>query len=56
MIANADIIGNPRNQKSSNFESEEQKNERVKKKERKFWQDMTSVLSDKRKNTWKALE
>ena len=53
---NADLVGNPRMKKHSNFETEEQKKERVKKKERMFWEKMTSVLDDKKLSTWKALD
>ena len=53
---NADLVGNPRMKKRSNFETEEQKKERVKKKERLFWERMTSVLDDKKLSTWKALD
>ncbi len=53
---NQEVLGNPRNQKRSNFETEEQKKERVKREERKFWQDMTTVLNDRKKSVWKALE
>ena len=53
---NADLVGNPRMKKRSNFETEEQKKERVKKKERMFWEKMTSVLDDKKLSTWKALD
>ena len=53
---NADLVGNPRMKKRSNFETEEQKKERVKKEERMFWEKMTSVLDDKKLSTWKALD
>ena len=53
---NADLVGNPRMKKRSNFETEEQKKERVKKEERIFWEKMTSVLDDKKLSTWKALD
>lgn len=53
---NADVVGNPRMKKRSNFETEEQKKERVKKEERMFWEKMTSVLDDKKLSTWKALD
>ena len=53
---NADLVGNPRMKQRSNFETEEQKKERVKKKERMFWELMTSVLDDKKLSTWKALD
>lgn len=53
---NAELDGNPRQKKRSNFETEEQKKERVKKEERMFWEKMTSVLDDKKLSTWKALD
>ena len=53
---NADVVGNPRMKKRSNFETEEQKKERVKKEERIIWEKMTSVLDDKKLSTWKALD
>ena len=53
---NADLIGNPRMKKRSNFESEEQKKERIKREERIFWERMTTVLDDKKISTWKALD
>ena len=53
---NADLVGNPRMKKRSNFETEEQKKERAKKDERMFWEKMTSVLDDKKLSTWKALD
>ena len=55
-INNAELVGNPRMKKRSNFETEEQKKERVKKEERMFWEKMTSVLDDKKLSTWKALD
>lgn len=53
---NADLVGNPRMKKRSNFESEEQKKERIKREERIFWERMTTVLDDKKISTWKALD
>ena len=53
---NGDLVGNPRMKKRSNFESEEQKKERVKREERIFWEKMTTVLDDKKLSTWKALD
>lgn len=53
---NADLVGNPRMKKRSNFETEEQKKERLKKEERIIWEKMTSVLDDKKLSTWKALD
>ena len=43
---NAELLGNPRMKKRSNFETEEQKKERVKREERIFWEKMTTVLND----------
>ena len=53
---NADYMGNVKNQKRSNFESEEQLKERKKKKEKQLWKDMKTVLSDPKLQLWKALE
>lgn len=58
-INSAEVLGNPRNQKRSNFETEEQKKERIKKEEKKFWVDMTTVLVDKKRDkmaVWRALK
>lgn len=55
-IASAEVLGNPRHQKRSKFESEEQTKESNKLRERKFWLEMKTVLSDKKLNVWKALE
>jgi hypothetical protein len=41
-----ELIGNPRMKKRSNFETEDQKKERVKREERIFWEKMTTVLND----------
>ena len=43
---NAELVGNPRMKKRSNFETEEQKKERIKREERIFWEKMTTVLSE----------
>jgi fructose-1,6-bisphosphatase len=43
---NAELMGNPRMKKRSNFETEEQKKERIKREERIFWEKMTTVLSE----------
>jgi dynein regulatory complex protein 1 len=53
---NAELLGNPRMKKRSNFETEEQKKERIKREERIFWEKMTTVLDDKKLSTWKALD
>lgn len=43
---NSETVGNPRMKKRSNFETEEQKKERIKREERIFWEKMTTVLND----------
>ena len=43
---NAELLGNPRMKKRSNFETEEQKKERIKREERIFWEKMTTVLNE----------
>lgn len=53
---NAELLGNPRMKKRSNFETEDQKKERIKREERIFWEKMTTVLDDKKLGTWKALD
>ncbi len=53
---NAELLGNPRMKKRSNFETEAQKKERIKRKERIFWEKMTTVLSDQKLSVWNALE
>ncbi len=53
---NAELTGNPRMKKRSNFETEEQKRERIKKEERKFWEKMTTVLSESKQGLWRALD
>ena len=55
-IKNVDTIGNPRQKKRSNFETEEQKKERIKKEERLFWEKMTTVLNDQKLSVWQALD
>ena len=55
-INNAEISGNPRNKKRSNFETEEQIKERVQKEENKFWIKITTILSERKLSVWKALE
>jgi hypothetical protein len=45
-LKNAESVGNPRMKKRSNFETEEQKKERIKREERIFWEKMTTVLND----------
>ena len=53
---NPETVGNPRMKKRSNFETEEQKKERIKREERIFLEKMTTVLDDKKISTWKALD
>jgi len=53
---NAELLGNPRMKKRSNFETEEQKKERIKREERIFWEKMTTVLDEKKLATWKGLD
>ena len=53
---NAELLGNPRMKKRSNFETEEQKKERIKREERIFWEKMTTVLDDKKLSVWRALD
>ncbi len=53
---NAEMLGNPRMKKRSNFETEEQKKERIKREERIFWEKMTTVLSDSKISVWDALD
>jgi hypothetical protein len=55
-INNAEISGNPRNKKRSNFETEEQIKERVQKEENKFWVKITTILTDRKLSVWKALD
>lgn len=53
---NAELMGNPRMKKRSNFETEEQKKERIKREERIFWEKMTTVLDEKKLSVWRALD
>ena len=55
-IKNVDTLVNPRTKKRSNFESEEQKKERIKREERIFWEKMTTVLNDQKLSVWRALD
>ena len=55
-IKNIDTVGNPRMKKRNNFESEEQKKERIKREERIFWEKMTTVLNDQKLSVWRALD
>lgn len=42
--------------KKANFESEEQKAEREKKKQQMFWERMTTVLTPQKLSVWKSLD
>ena len=53
---NAELMVNPRMKKRSNFETEEQKKERIKREERIFWEKMTTVLNEQKQSVWRALE
>lgn len=53
---NAELVGNPRMKKRSNFETEDQKKERIKREERIFWEKMTTVLNEQKQSVWRALE
>ena len=53
---NAELLGNPRMKKRSNFETEEQKKERIKREERIFWEKMTTVLNEQKLSVWRALD
>ena len=53
---NAELLGNPRMKKRSNFETEDQKKERIKREERIFWEKMTTVLNEQKLSVWRALE
>lgn len=55
-LNNQDLVGNPALKKKSNFQTEEQKQERQKREERVFWERMTKVLSDKGLSVWRALD
>ena len=55
-LNNQDLIGNPALKKKSNFQTEEQKQERQKREEKVFWERMTKVLSDKGLSVWRALD
>jgi dynein regulatory complex protein 1 len=51
-----DVLANPSLKKKSNFQTEEQKEERRKREEKQFWERMTNVLSDKGYALWRALD
>ena len=55
-LNNQDLVGNPSLKKKSNFQTEEQKQERQRREERIFWERMTKVLSDKGHSVWRALD
>ena len=42
--------------KKANFESEEQKAERDKKKQKMFWEKLTTILSPQKLSVWRALD
>lgn len=42
--------------KKANFESEEQKAERDKKKQKMFWEKLTTILTPQKLSVWKALD
>jgi hypothetical protein len=42
--------------KKANFESEEQKAEREKKKQKMFWERLTTILTPQKLSVWKALD
>jgi hypothetical protein len=50
------LLGGPRTKKKSNFESAEQKAEREKRKQKMFWEKLTTVLSPQKLSVWKALD
>ena len=50
------LLGGPRTKKKSNFESAEQKAERDKRKQKMFWEKLTTVLSPQKLSVWKALD
>ena len=53
---NDQLNGNTRNKKKSNFESAEQKAEREKRKQKMFWEKLTTVLTPQKLSVWKALD
>lgn len=53
---NDQLVGNTRPKKKSNFETEEQKAEREKRKQKIFWEKLTTILSDQKLSVWKALD
>lgn len=55
-IKNAAVTGKPQTQKQSVIDSEDTKKEDLKHKEKKFWQDMTTVLSERKLRVWNALD
>lgn len=50
------MLVNPALKKKSNFQTEEQKQERQKKDEKIFWERMTTVLDEKGYAVWRALD
>jgi hypothetical protein len=49
------LMGVP-TKKKANFESEEQKAEREKKKQKMFWERLTTILTPQKLSVWKALD
>ena len=56
LLDSQDLIANPALKKKSNFQTEEQKQERQKREEKVYWERMTTVLSDKGLSIWRALD
>ena len=50
------MLGIAPKQKTANFESDEQKADRLKKKQKLFWEKLTTVLSSQKLSLWKALD
>lgn len=55
-LAVEDGVNASSKKKKSNFESEEQKNERLKRSQQIYWEKMTTVLSSQKVSVWKALD
>lgn len=51
-----DALTAPAKKKKSNFETEEQKNERTKRQQQIYWEKMTTILSPQKVSVWKALD
>lgn len=50
------MMGVQQTKKKANFESEEQKAERDKKKQKMFWEKLTTILSPQKLSVWRALD